>query len=248
MANIDGQFTRPRWAPVLEGSAVAAFFVLASSLLVGVARAADTPERIALLLAAALAGYLAADFLSGCAHWFCDTFFDEQTPLLGPLLIAPFREHHHDPLAITRHGFLELNGNSALVLLPVLAATWLWSSPAGSAALFLHGMVTAGGLALFATNQFHRWAHEPQPPAVARWLQQRGWILAPEQHARHHRPPHAGAYCITAGWMNAPLDRLRFFPRCERMLRALRSRVSGTGFQPVHVPDGTLPKIPKRAG
>ena len=215
---------RPKWALLLESGAVAGFLLLLASLLAGLLRDATTPTAAAALLLAMPAGYLLADFLSGCAHWFCDTFFDDATPVLGPLLIAPFREHHRDPQAITRHGFLELNGNSALALLPLLGWMW-WRSDSQNntgAAAFAQAAVVFASFALFATNQLHRWAHEPAPPAPVRWFQQRGLILSPEHHAQHHRPPHQGAYCITAGWLNRPLDRLRFFPRCARALRLLK--------------------------
>lgn len=214
------------WAAWLEGAAVAVFVVLVASLLMGLLRGATTRAEAGALLLALPLGYLLADFLSGCAHWFCDTFFDEKTPVIGALLIAPFREHHHDPQAITRHGFLELNGNSALALVPLLA--WMWwrgdGAGAGFAATLAQATVVFAALALLATNQLHRWAHEPSPPAAVRWLQRRGLILRPEHHARHHAPPHEGAYCITAGWLNAPLDRVQFFARCERMLRSVKAR------------------------
>jgi len=65
-------------------------------------------------------GYIVADFGSGLVHWFCDRFLREDTPVLGPVVIRPYREHHADPQALTRHGLLELSGNSALTALPVL--------------------------------------------------------------------------------------------------------------------------------
>ena len=37
------------------------------------------------VLPAFLLGYLLADMLSGTAHWFCDTFFEEDTPVIGQL-------------------------------------------------------------------------------------------------------------------------------------------------------------------
>src|SRR6185295_14577331 len=113
-------------------------------------------------------GWLCADFASGVMHWFADTFFEEDTPGIGRLLIQPFREHHRDPLAMTHHGFLELTGNSCLVLLPVAGSPAAFSvSPAAHTALL------AFTLGLFATNLFHKWAHEPNPPAGVRWLQDR---------------------------------------------------------------------------
>lgn len=47
------------------------------------------PQNLLLAPAALLLGYLAADILSGTVHWFCDTFFSEDTPLIGQVLIRP---------------------------------------------------------------------------------------------------------------------------------------------------------------
>lgn len=79
-------------------------------------------EWMAVFLAC-VAGYAAADLVSGLAHGFCDTFFEEETPVIGPILIRPFREHHRDPLAMVRHGFLEMNGNTCLAVTPLLVLT-----------------------------------------------------------------------------------------------------------------------------
>lgn len=204
----------------MEGAAIAAFALLFAVLAARVARAAESWTDFALLAIAVPAGLLLADFLSGCAHWFCDRFFQDDTPVLGPLLIAPFREHHRDPLAMTRHGFLELNGNSALALTPLLAWVWI-AAPATLAAksLFAHALLLSSTLALLATNQIHRWAHDAQAPPTVRWLQRRGWILSPQHHQRHHQPPHQRSYCITGGWLNAPLERMGWFARSECLLR-----------------------------
>ena len=150
---------RPKLFTAIEAAAVVCvrrhddFAALPSG---GIAR---KPRDAAGCLLAAAAGWLAADFASGLVHWFADTFFEEDTPCIGPLLIQPFREHHRDPQAMTRHGFLELTGNSCLVLLPVVgAALALPLSP------FLQAAVAAFAFGLFATNLFHKWAHDPAPP------------------------------------------------------------------------------------
>ena len=190
---------RARWVIGLEAGAVAAFFLLWGAL---AWRLKDAPLGWA-LPAAALGGYLAADAASGLTHWFCDTFFREDTPVIGRLLIHPFREHHRDPAGMTRHGFLELTGNSALGLLPVMAAAVLGRGPKALDAFF-----AAFGAALFATNLFHKWAHAERTPAWIRALQACRLILHPAEHAVHHRPPHKGAYGVTHGWANPLLNRV----------------------------------------
>ncbi|HMY11261.1 MAG TPA: fatty acid desaturase CarF family protein [Turneriella sp.] len=43
-------------------------------------------------------------------------------------------------------------------------------------------------------------------------------ILTPEGHAIHHTPPHSEYFCITNGWLNLPLKKLRFFRLIRRFL------------------------------
>src|SRR5262245_8280087 len=60
-------------------------------------------------------GLCLADLLSGSTHWLADRYGDKNTPIFGPHFIGTFREHHFDQLAITRHDFIETNGDVAIV-------------------------------------------------------------------------------------------------------------------------------------
>lgn len=163
-----------------------------------------------------LAGYLLADFLAGSVHWLADRYFDPETPILGPMLIAPFREHHVDPGSIGRHDFFEVSGNNALVTTPLVLL--LFALPAshdfGSSLTCILGLSLT--VALVATNQFHGWAHAATPPRFARVLHAFGLVLTPERHAVHHRSGFDRAYCVTSGWLNPLLDRAQFFHRIEK--------------------------------
>ena len=192
-------------------------------LAVRLGRAVQSPADGVLALAMIVTGYLGADALTGLVHWFCDTFFDETTPVLGPGLIAPFREHHRDPLLMTRHGFLQLTGSSFRALAPLLGF-YLWQIDRAPIALDAFVLAVAGGGA--ATNLLHRWAHDPNPPVVARALQRLGIVLTPERHANHHAPPYAAAYCVTSGWLNPLFERLRVWARAEAALIAIGFPVS----------------------
>jgi plasmanylethanolamine desaturase len=198
---------------LLEGSAVAGCALLATPIAV---RLGSAPLDLPWLAVSGLAGYLAADLVSGLIHWFCDRFFEEHTRLIGPVLISPFREHHRDPLAMTRHGFLELTGNSCLGLAPVLALAWRWAGGAWLDALVL---AFAGGVMI--TNVLHKWAHAATAPPMVRWLQRRRLVLAPAAHALHHRAGYTGGYCVTSGWMNPLTDRLRLFVGLGLVMAAL---------------------------
>jgi hypothetical protein len=192
---------RSRWIVALEVAAVSAFFALLGLLALRMGRGAPEGAGAAWLILAAAGGYAMADAASGLTHWFCDTFFREDTPGIGPVLIHPFREHHRDPAAMTRHGFLELVGNSCLGVLPLLGVSaWQSWSPVFDAGLI------AFALALFGTNLFHKWAHADRVPRLVAWLQRRHLILNPARHGVHHAPPNRTAYCVTSGWMNGILD------------------------------------------
>lgn len=145
------------------------------------------------------AGLLVADLISGIVHWLADSYGSPTTPYLGPAFIRPFREHHSDPLGITRHDFIELNGNSAMVVMPALVAAF-WLPPLATPGIL------AMALAILFTNTIHRWAHMDHPPRAVRALQRMRLILSREHHGVHHAPPHANHYCIFAGWTSRALD------------------------------------------
>jgi ubiquitin-conjugating enzyme E2 variant len=165
------------------------------------------------LLGAFVVGMLMADFISGAVHWACDTWGTPSTPLLGPLAIRTFREHHVDDKAILRHDFVETNGQSiALSVLP--ASVGLYVTRDGASGFWAASLLA---MAVFVslTSQIHKWAHMDRPPRVVSYLQRARVILSIEHHHVHHVHPHAANYCITVGWLNRPLRVLRFFEALE---------------------------------
>ncbi len=172
------------------------------------------PWWAAIILGLAVLGYLAADFFSGFVHFMGDSFFHESTPIIGNAFISPFREHHTDPEAITRHDFVETNGNNCLASILILPIAFLLLPlyPLVSAFIFFFL------LSIFATNQFHKWAHQKHPNQTVQVLQKLGLILSPKRHVLHHTPPYHSDFCITVGWLNPVLNRLKFFPTAHRIL------------------------------
>ncbi len=170
---------------------------------------------------AILAGYLAADLATGLVHWFGDRFFAEDTPILGDALIRPFREHHDNPRDLVEHGLLELHGNSAIPVVALLGPLWWVPLPVGALTGAFEAWLVVFAATAMAANQFHMWAHAPSVPPAVRWLQRRGVILSPERHARHHRGGFDRSFCISSGVLNPWLDRIDFFGRLERAIRAV---------------------------
>ena len=220
---------RPPWVLAAEILSVTVFAGLAIPLMVGALAAIWKARMWWALVAGPVAGYLLADVGSGTVHWFGDTFYEENTPVIGPLLIRTFREHHRDPESITRHGFFEVNGCNCLGLIPFLLIEWWFSSLHINSAFatFFQAALVALVVGLFGTNQFHKWSHARQVPAFVRWLQRRRLILSPAQHQRHHRGGFNRSYCITTGWMNSVLDAVHFYPILERVIRAFRPLFAG---------------------
>ena len=208
----------------LEIASIVLFFVALLALGVRTVEAVTahgTVHRWPLVISVG-GGYLLADFLSGVAHWAGDTVGDHKTPFLGPNFVTPFRMHHIDPKDITRHDFIETNGNSSIASVPALLGLLVIMPRTAGPLLYLCLTLGIAALFVFCTNQFHKWAHADAPPPVVRWAQRWHLILSPQHHDIHHAAPHDKYYCITAGWMNPLLTRLRFFRGCEAVVRWLR--------------------------
>ena len=207
---------------ILEILGIVSFFGLALLMGAEIYQGMAAFGYLWLLPVIAVLAYLTADFISGFVHFLADNFGSSEMPVIGPHFIGAFREHHVDPKGITRHDFIDTNGNNSLVSLPLMLLVWL----------VVPIEITVGGyffgtfflllcLAVFLTNQFHKWAHIENPPSFAVWLQIRGLILSKEHHDIHHASPYDTYYCITVGVWNPLLDQTRFFEQTERLLRRI---------------------------
>ncbi|MFO0693973.1 MAG: fatty acid desaturase CarF family protein [Polyangiales bacterium] len=213
----------PRAFRVFEVASVVAAFALSISLGASVVRGLGRVDLgLGAGLAITLAAYFACDLVSGVVHFLGDSFGSVDTPWLGRTFVLPFRSHHALPSKICGHDFVETNGNNAFATLFALVPTTVALDPAASPrALGLGLFVCVFSVSVIFTNQIHKWAHVAQPPRVVRWLQTVGVFLSPARHRAHHRAPHRQGYCVTSGLCNALLDPIDFFPRLERLIRAL---------------------------
>jgi plasmanylethanolamine desaturase len=161
------------------------------------------------------AGLCLADLMSGIVHWSADTYGNPKMPVFGGF-VRTFREHHADQADITRHDFIETNGDVCIFSSPVHFALLLWVEDPFALSCVLGVFVGS-----YTNSQIHKWAHSAARPWPVRWFQRGRAVLSPAHHSQHHSGPHLTHYCITTGWMNPLLDGLGFFRKLEWILAKL---------------------------
>ena len=163
------------------------------------------------------AAILLADFLSGLVHWVEDTFWTEDSPLVGGWIVRPNTLHHRDGLAFTRYTWLQSSWDLAVAGLLILAIAWFRDSLSWYVALFAFVGANA--------NQVHKWSHMAQRD-VPRWvkaLQKLHLLQSPAHHAVHHRGNRNTHYCVVTDLVNPVLDGARFWRALEAVLVPLFS-------------------------
>ena len=171
---------------------------------------------------AAFCGVLFADFVSGVAHWALDTWGDAATPVFGAF-IRSFREHHVDQMSITRHDYIETNGDNSMPIVPLMILMAVFpATPSGGSlrSPVLHSFFIVAAICIAFTNQAHKMSHSVKQPVLVRKLMDAGIIMSQKHHRIHHSGDFSAYYCITTGWLNAPLDAIGFWRGCEAVITA----------------------------
>ncbi|MES2615390.1 MAG: fatty acid desaturase CarF family protein [Bdellovibrionota bacterium] len=207
----------PGWFRKVEWIGISVFFILFFVMIYKIALVATSMWF--LLFLGFFGGLICADFFCGLVHWLADTWGSPDIPILGAALIRPFREHHVDQFAMTKHDFIETNAAASLGGVPLLVGCLFIpvgpDKPYLSFVFFFIFFFTV--LSLF-TNQIHKWAHTEKSPKFIKVLQKWHIILNPLHHQIHHTIPYNKHYCITTGWLNGFLSSIHFFFYCEKIV------------------------------
>ena len=134
-------------------------------------------------------------------------------------------------MAITRHDFIEANGDNCLItLLPLAGMSYIISQKTEeqiNSWYHIYSFLFVLGLLITFTNQIHKWSHMYTGLPTAVTLLQQYHIILPQRHHRiHHVAPHETYFCITTGWCNYPLEVLQFWTGLEWLIEKV------TGIKP----------------
>lgn len=169
--------------------------------------------------------YFCADVLSGFVHWVGDTFGDESKPFWGKYFIGPFRVHHTDPMFMTKIPVWENLGTSCMLTLLPQCALFYFILMAPHSGIYAKIYLFFNTLFLLTatTNFFHRYAHTSpkDTPHIIKWLQKYHLILNPISHQIHHRSPYDTYFCVTNGWANKLLEKIKFWSFMRKLFKAI---------------------------
>jgi ubiquitin-conjugating enzyme E2 variant len=204
-----GNYDYPTSHRVFEVISVGTFVVFAGALSWRVTT--EVADRVSwpigtLIAVLVLAAYAVADLASGIVHFLLDNFGSPETPVIGQKFVKPFRDHHTDPMAMTRGDFIAVNADNVFICLPVIVPAFFFLDTGRHlyAGVFIVGLVAG----VIMTNQLHKWAHMPVVPRLVAVAQRRGFVLSKQHHSVHHSGEYDRNYCITWGHLDTLLNRV----------------------------------------
>ena len=168
--------------------------------------------KIVTVLIEVMATAALADFVSGFIHWIEDAYFEETTPVIGPLFIRPNIVHHHAPRYFTKLTWWESSKDLLLAGVALLVGAWTMNLLTWQVWLFVALGVNA--------NQVHKWSHRSRSEngKIISWLQDWHILQTPRHHGLHHSDPKNTYYCPITNLVNPVLEKVSFWDRLEGVI------------------------------
>lgn len=178
--------------------------------------------------------YVLGDFLIGVFHWFKDTYFNPNTPIIGRRIIWPSRLHHIKPRFVTEFSNWDLFKSSALW-------SMIWIGP----------LILFNGLNLFIFTLFmtiglndiiHKYAHmlDSERPQIVTILQKWNIIQGFDEHHQHHISPHEVNYFPITPFLNKIFEHIGFWRKLENIIQMI-SGVKPRDFKDEYIADSSYP-------
>jgi plasmanylethanolamine desaturase len=155
------------------------------------------------------ATFLLADFVSGVAHWWEDTYARPDHKWFG--WIAKDNDvHHARPREFLVKTWIESSWDLLLIAVVVVAGA------AAMGALTWHVWLFA--LLTANANQFHKWTHsaERERGRLISYLQRLRILQTPRHHSKHHQGEKNSYYCVITNFLNPMLEEINFWRNTER--------------------------------
>jgi len=156
-------------------------------------------------LAVMATSFVFSDFATGVYHWAVDNYGNRETPVFGSH-IAAFQGHHTSPWTIAQRGMFNNISKATVPTMPQMALLALLPLPLDFKVFYSTFLFS-----IVMSQEFHKWSHMVDPPAVAKFLQAGGVLISRSEHGLHHSSPFEEKYCIVSGICNPLLDRVGFF-------------------------------------
>lgn len=155
---------------------------------------------------------LLLDFIAGVVDWATDSYGRADTPVLGPLYIAPNIRHHRHACDFMLRNYWQSSWDLLLVGALIVAVAWTLGRLTWEVWLF----VVVGSNAILIHQWMHRTRKENGP--LISMLHDLRLIQTPRHHARHHSGAKNTHYCPVTAALNPLLDAIGFWRWLERIV------------------------------
>lgn len=158
--------------------------------------------------------FTTADFITGIIHFIEDTYFTENTLLIGNI-IKRNREHHLKPRLMLNHTTFKTIETSLYLGLFLMFVLYIYKL----LNLFSFLLILSG---IFG-NLIHKWAHQMENEKIllTKILQNLYIIQSSYQHSVHHKEPYTKYYCVMGALLNPLLEKINFWRKMENVIYIL---------------------------